>query len=77
MVDEPRQRMVAKRLLPGRGGVLLLGVRQDEDAVDVHDHLPARVRRRITGQPLHVFAYFSTGGAQRGQDPLPAPTPAY
>ncbi|WP_220729768.1 exo-rhamnogalacturonan lyase family protein [Streptomyces radicis] len=32
MVDEPRQRVVAERLLPGRGSVLLLGGRQDQDA---------------------------------------------
>lgn len=42
---------------------------QDEDAVDVHDHLPARVRLCFTGQPPYVFAYFSTGGAQCCQDP--------
>jgi hypothetical protein len=49
VVDEPHQRAVPERLLPGRGGVLLLGVRQDEDPVDVHDHLPARIWRRVTG----------------------------
>jgi hypothetical protein len=47
-------------------------VRQDEDAVDVHDHLPARVRRSVTGQSPDVFSHFGTGGAQRGQDPLSA-----
>lgn len=30
--------MLAEGLLPGRGGVLILGVRKDQHAVDVHDH---------------------------------------
>jgi hypothetical protein len=47
-------------------------VRQDEDAVDVHDHLPARVRRRVTGQLPDMFAYFGPGHAERGQNPLPS-----
>lgn len=75
VVDEPHQRIVPKGLLPGRGGVLLLGVRQDEDAIQVHDHMPTRVRRRFTGQPPDTFAHFGAGDAQRGQDLLPAPTP--
>lgn len=72
VVDGPHQRVVAEGLLPGRGGVPLLGVRQHENAVDAHDHLPARVRRRITGQLPDVFAHFGAVGAQRGQDPLAA-----
>lgn len=67
VVDKPHQRVVSKGLLPGRGGVLLLRVRQDEDAVDVHDHLPVRVRRRLPGQPPENEAprqdeALSTGG---------------
>ncbi|WP_371582805.1 hypothetical protein [Streptomyces sp. NBC_01314] len=76
VVDEPHQRVVPKGLLPGRGGVLLRGVRQDVDAIQVHDHMPTRVRRRFTGQPSDTFAHFGAGGVQRGQDPLPAPTTA-
>lgn len=72
-IDIRVQRVVPKGLLPGRGGVLLLGVRQDEDAVQVHDHMPTRVRCRFTGQPPDTFAHFGAGDAQRGQDPLPAP----
>jgi hypothetical protein len=62
VVDGPHQRVVPKGLLPGRCGALLLGVRQDEDAIQVHDHMPTRVRRRFTGQPPDTFAHFGAGG---------------
>lgn len=62
-------RVASEELLPGRGGVLLLGgVRQDEDAVDVHDHSPACVWCRSTEQPPDVFAHFGAGGAERSRD---------
>jgi hypothetical protein len=72
VVDESHQRVVPEGLLPGGGGVLFLGVRQDEDPVEVHDHLSVRVRRGVPGQPPDVFTHFGMGGAQRGQDPLAA-----
>jgi hypothetical protein len=56
VVDEREQRVMAERLLPGLGGVLLLGVREDQHSVDVHDHLAARVRGRLAGQPPHAVA---------------------
>lgn len=73
VVGEPHQRVVPKGFPPGRGGVLLLGVCQDEDAIQVHDHMPTRVRRRFTGAPPDTFAHFGVGDAHRGQDALPAP----
>ena len=50
VVDERDERVMAEGLLPGRGGVLLLGVREDEHAVDVHDHLPVGGRTVRPGQ---------------------------
>lgn len=47
-------------------------MRQHEDPVYVHDHLPARVRRRITGQLPDVLAYFGPSRTQRGQNPFPS-----
>jgi hypothetical protein len=43
-----------------------------QQPVHVYDHLPARVRRRITGPRPHVFTDLSTGLPQCGQHPLPA-----
>lgn len=63
VVDETHQPVVAHGLLPGRAGVLLPGVSQDKDLVDVHDHLPDRVRRYSTGQLPDVFAYVGVGSA--------------
>lgn len=67
VVDEAHQRVVAVGLLPGRGGVLLVGVRNDEHPVQVHDHLPAGVRRRNTGHLPGAFSDFGPGGADRRQ----------
>lgn len=55
-------------LLPGRGGVLLLGVRQHEHPVKVHDHLPVGIRRRGASQLPHVFADLGSRGPDRCQD---------
>jgi hypothetical protein len=67
VVDEGHQRVVSERLLPGRGGVLLLGVGQHEHPVDVHDHLSAGVRSRLSGQLPDVFPDVGPRGADRRQ----------
>ena len=58
VVDEREQRVVAEGLLPGRGGVFFLGVRQDQHAVDVHDHIVVRVRCGLAGRPPDPIADF-------------------
>lgn len=40
------------------GGILIVGVRDDEHSVEVHDQLPARVRRLLAGQLPHPLADF-------------------
>ncbi len=45
---------------------------QDEDAVQVHDHLPSDVRRRVTGQLPDPFTHVGPDGAGSSQDPSPA-----
>src|SRR5690606_14733418 len=49
VVDEPHQGVMAMGLLPGRGRVLLVGVGDDQDSVQVHDHLPTSVRCPAAG----------------------------
>lgn len=67
VVDERDERMMAEGLLPGRGGVLLLGVREDEDTVDVHDHAAVGGRAVRPGQLPDPRAYFGSGRADRGE----------
>ena len=50
VVDEGRQRVMAVGLLPGRGRVLLVGVRDHEDAVEVDGDLPVGVRGVLAGE---------------------------
>lgn len=69
VVDEREQGVMSEGLLPGCGGVLLLGVGQDQDAVDVHDHLAARVRRRVIGQPPDPLAHVGPSLPHGGQVP--------
>jgi hypothetical protein len=49
VVDEPHQGVVAVGLLPGRGGVLLVRVGDDQNSVQVHGHLAAGVRIPVGG----------------------------
>jgi hypothetical protein len=67
VIDEPHQRVVAEGLLPCRGRILLVGVRLNEHAVQVHDHLAGGVRGRRTGQLPHAFTDQGSRGADRGQ----------
>ena len=60
VVDERDERVMAEGLLPGRGGVLLLGVGEDQHAVDVHDHAAVGGRTARTGQVPDPLAYFGT-----------------
>lgn len=50
----------------------VLGVVRASVSANVHDHLPVRVRRRITDQLPDVLAHFGLGHAKRGQNPLPS-----
>ena len=67
VVDEPHQRVVTVGLLPGRGGILPVGVGDDQDSVQIHDHLPTGVRCPIAGHRPGELAYFGSCGADRGQ----------
>jgi hypothetical protein len=67
VIDEAHQRMVSEGLLPGRGGVLLLGVGQYEHSVQVHDHPPTAVRGGGLGHAPDVFARFGACGPYRGE----------
>ncbi len=61
VVDETHQRVMAEGLLPRRHRVLLVGVRDHQHSVQVYDHLPGRVRRRVTGHLPDVLADLGTG----------------
>lgn len=63
VVDEGHQRVVAVGLLLGRGGILLVGVGDDQDSVQVHDHLPTGVRCLAAGQRPGAGPDFVPGGA--------------
>lgn len=67
VADEPHQRVVTVGSLPGRGGILLVGVGDDQDTVQVHDHLPADVRCPIASQHPGTSAHFRSRGADSGQ----------
>lgn len=56
VVDEREQRVVAERLLPGRGGLLLLRMGQDQHLVNVHHRLAAGIGGRLPGQPPDPLA---------------------
>ncbi len=47
-------------LLPGRGGILLLGVREHQHPVDVHDHLAVGGRTSRRGQFPDLLAHLGT-----------------
>lgn len=49
-VEEDRQRVMAVGLLPGRGCVFLVGVRDHEDAVEIDDDLTVGVRGILADQ---------------------------
>ncbi len=53
VIDEGHQRMVSEGLLPGRGGVLLLGMGQPQHPVQVHGRLtdPRRARALRPARP--------------------------
>lgn len=67
VVDEGQERVVFVGLLPGRGRVLLVRVRDDQHSVQVHGHLSAGIWSPAVGQLPHLMAYFGTCGADRRQ----------
>lgn len=67
VVDEGRQRMVAVGLLPGRGRILLVGVRNHEDSVKIGDDLTVGVRGVLTGQRPDTVTDFGACGPDRLQ----------
>ena len=69
VVDEPHQRVMAEGLLPGRLRVLLVGVRDHQHSVQVHDHLAFGVRGRVTGHLPDVLAHLGAGCAERALPP--------
>lgn len=56
--------MVAVGLLPGRGRVLLAGVRDHEDAVKIDGVLPAGGRGVLTGQRPDTVTDFGACGPE-------------
>lgn len=66
-VPAPDQWVVTVGLLPCRGGILLVGVGDDQDSVQVHGHLPTGVRCSIAGQRPGALTHFRSCGADRGQ----------
>lgn len=62
VIDEREERGVSVGLLPGRGGVLLLGAREHQDAVDAHGH------PRVGGRPGRPDAFADLRGAARIAD---------
>lgn len=72
VVDEAHQRVMAEGLLPGRGRILLVGVRDYQHPVDVHDHLSAGIRCPVTRQLPQIYTDFGTGRAQCVQGSRPA-----
>ncbi|GGK29188.1 hypothetical protein GCM10011583_71370 [Streptomyces camponoticapitis] len=67
VVDERDERMMAEGLLPGRGRVLLLGVRKDQHAVDVDDHVTIGGRTARPGQLPDPRPYFGPRRPDRGE----------
>lgn len=53
-VDERDKRMMAEGLVPGRGGVLLLGVREHQHTVDVHDDAAVDTRGSRSRSPRWI-----------------------
>lgn len=63
--------MMTEGLPPRRGGVLLLGVREDQHAVDVHDHAVVGGRSVFTGQRPDPRAYFGSRRADHSERSRP------
>lgn len=72
MVDEAHQRVMAEGFLPGRNRVFLVGVRDHQNAVQVHGHTTGRIRRRRASQLLYMFAHLGASTADRIQSALAA-----
>jgi hypothetical protein len=67
VVDKRDERVMAEGLLPGRGGVLLLGVGEHQHTVNVHDHVAAGSRAPCSGQVPDPRAHLRTCAPDHGQ----------